>query len=132
MNFTDTLGWTLLHFLWQGTAIALLTAGAEACVRRKSAQLRYAIACGGMMLMVAAIGVTFLWLASAPASASRAFTTGAAPAIAHAARTMARQIAAAPVRFSAWMPMLVYVWFAGVCAMAVRSLGGWVLVQRYR
>jgi len=132
MNFIDTLGWTLLHFIWQGTAIALLLAAAEACVRSRSAQLRYALACGAMLLMVASIGVTFLWLASEPAPArSFAATARSAAASPLISRTV-HALAAAPARFSAWMPIFVSLWFAGVCAMAIRSIGGWFVAQRFR
>ena len=37
----QTLGWTLVHFLWQGAAIAVVTYGVLAFVR--SALIRYAL-----------------------------------------------------------------------------------------
>ena len=45
MNLTDALGWTLVHFLWQGTLIALLHAAVAATLCRRSAKARYAAAC---------------------------------------------------------------------------------------
>ena len=41
----QSLGWALLHFLWQGTALAALAAGAMALCRRTSA--RYIVGVAG-------------------------------------------------------------------------------------
>src|SRR4051794_31892421 len=46
------LGLTLLHFLWQGTVLALLLAGELALLRSPSANLRYGSACVVLLLMV--------------------------------------------------------------------------------
>jgi beta-lactamase regulating signal transducer with metallopeptidase domain len=47
-------GWTLIHFLWQGAAIALVMAIALRAVRYRSANLRYLVACAGLGAMLAA------------------------------------------------------------------------------
>jgi bla regulator protein BlaR1 len=52
-----SLGWALLHFLWQGTALAAVAAAAMALCRRPSA--RYAIGVGALVLMLLAPLVTF-------------------------------------------------------------------------
>src|SRR5260370_4266838 len=52
-----TLGWTLLHFLWQGAGLAALFAVAAAVCR--SASARYALAVGALVLMLVSPGVTF-------------------------------------------------------------------------
>jgi hypothetical protein len=62
------LGWTLIHFIWQGTAIAVLTAMALSLAgRRVSARGRYAVLCGGLCLMIVAPWITCAVLATAPA-----------------------------------------------------------------
>src|SRR5258707_4580310 len=55
-----TLGWTLLHFVWQGAGLAALFA--VACAVCRSASARYAIAVSVLALMVASPIVTFTWL----------------------------------------------------------------------
>ena len=47
---TERLGWVLLHFVWQGAMIAALSAIAFAILRRGSANLRYLIACGALLI----------------------------------------------------------------------------------
>jgi ABC-type Co2+ transport system permease subunit len=46
------LGWTLLHFVWQGTVVAILLASVLGLLRGKSPQLRYGAACCAMVLML--------------------------------------------------------------------------------
>ena len=53
--WTERLGWTLLHFLWQGILVAALYALARALAGgRISARGRYAIACASLVAMAAA------------------------------------------------------------------------------
>src|SRR5215467_10840873 len=56
----QTLGWTLLHFVWQGAALAAVFAVANAVCRR--ATTRYALAVITLALMMAAPAVTFVEL----------------------------------------------------------------------
>ena len=61
--WTERLGWTLLHFLWQGILVAALYALARALAGgRMSARGRYAIACAALLAMTAAPGITYWWL----------------------------------------------------------------------
>ena len=48
----QSLGWALLHFLWQGTALAALAAAAMAVCRRAS--VRYALGVSTLVLMLLA------------------------------------------------------------------------------
>ncbi len=60
MPLLQTLGWTFVHFLWQGLAIAL--AAWALLVLCRSARLRYAIGCGALLAMLAAPALTFSFL----------------------------------------------------------------------
>ncbi|UUZ48401.1 hypothetical protein LP420_37240 [Massilia sp. B-10] len=46
---TDSLGWTLLHFLWQGALIGAAAALALAALRRAAPTHRYAVACTALL-----------------------------------------------------------------------------------
>jgi hypothetical protein len=53
--WVERLGWTLVHFLWQGLAIALLYAAADRVMaRRRSPNGRYLLACAALVAMIAA------------------------------------------------------------------------------
>ena len=131
-----TLGWTLLHFVWQGAAVAALFAAASAVCR--SASARYALAVGALVLMVAAPIATFAWLyrGTTPAvrsgaqggfslvegvtQRSAAFTTSGAPA--------AETLGAQP-KIMLW---LVEAWFLGVVLLSLRTAGGLLLIEKMR
>ena len=53
-NYTEALGWALVHFLWQGTAVALLLGLCLRLLRQRSAQVRYALAGLALLLMLGA------------------------------------------------------------------------------
>ena len=59
------LGWTLLHFCWQGTAVALMLGCVLGLLGGRSSQARYAAACLALGLMVALPAATFAHIASA-------------------------------------------------------------------
>ena len=57
----QALGWSLIHFLWQGTLIALALESALVGLRNRSADARYLVRCAALTLMAAAPVVTF-WI----------------------------------------------------------------------
>lgn len=60
----ESLGWALLHFVWEGLAIALLLAIALRFLRRHSAPARYVALCGAMLAAAICPIATWSWLAS--------------------------------------------------------------------
>ncbi len=106
------LGWTLLHFLWQGTAIAAVYAMLRAALTRSlSARGRYALACAALVAMGVAPPLTFFVIADA--RGANAWTITAAE--------------------SRWLlPAVVAIWLLGVIAFSIRLLGGWRYTARLR
>ena len=122
------LGWTLIHFLWEGALIAaLLSVGLLLC-RPASARTRYALACAGMLAMLVAFAVTLaiLWPTASPAVAIP-LHSGLRPAPPGAVAFPAPPVAP-PDR----LPWIVPFWMAGVFAFYVRTAGGWLAAQRLR
>ena len=155
------LGWTLLHFVWQGALVALAYASLSLSLRRGTANLRYTVACAAMLLMLALPVATFFQLNSNAAAAVAASERArqAAPALEQRMRGDASAAvsgaqprlypslfdlrddmggASAPLqrwamdRFTSAVPWLVLLWLAGALALALRLLGGWVLTERLR
>src|SRR5271170_6468755 len=56
---TVALGWTLVHFIWQGAALAVAYAVIDRMTRRTSSALRYLVALGVFALMPLAVIATF-------------------------------------------------------------------------
>jgi hypothetical protein len=107
--WVQRLGWTLVHFLWQGTAIALLYAVvSRLAMLRQSAKLRYMLACAALCAMTAAPILTLAALAG---------ETGA-PTAQAAGWSLS---AAASARL---LPGVVMIWFAGVLVFSIRLFVG--------
>ena len=80
--FLESAGWALMHFVWQGGAVAVLAAAALRLTSRRSANVRYVIGCVALALMLAAPAVTMrlLWRANdavAPGATSDEITAPA-------------------------------------------------------
>jgi GWxTD domain-containing protein len=65
-SLIHALGWTLLHFCWQGVIVAAVVWCGLRLIDGGSARARYGVACGGLVLMVALPMATFAHLASEP------------------------------------------------------------------
>jgi beta-lactamase regulating signal transducer with metallopeptidase domain/peroxiredoxin/protocatechuate 3,4-dioxygenase beta subunit len=55
----ERLGWTLLHFVWEALAVALLLAVVLRVLRRRDARVRYWAACAAMAVMAGLPVVTY-------------------------------------------------------------------------
>ena len=113
--WVQRLGWTLLHFLWQGTVIAAVYAVLRGLTGRSlSSQGRYRLACVALSAMAVAPFVTFLML----------------PQTADSVLVISWSVSA-----SAWqqfLPGFVAFWFSGVLAFSIRLFGGWRFTARAR
>lgn len=120
MEWTESLvkplGWTLLHFLWQGALIGLLHEIALHAWRRSRPATRYFISLSSMVALAAAPLLTFLsqWDSPTAALPGPAPVTGQAEAAAIPAST-----AAVPLLEIA-LPWIVAAWLAGVLLMSAR------------
>jgi uncharacterized protein (TIGR03435 family) len=140
----DVAGWTLVHFLWEGAGIAAVALALLWSCRDRSPQTRYAIACAALVAMLAAPFVTAAALSRAvvviapaevPRTAEAQPDTRAIPEAASLAinALMARNGSSIDVRAggsSAWLPLVVMLWIAGVAALLIRLLGGWWRITR--
>jgi uncharacterized protein (TIGR03435 family) len=133
------LGWTLVHFLWQGLTIALLYAAARRImVSRSSPNGRYLLACAALAAMMAAPLATWCLAQRPDTSPGAAYHIRSIPptpsTTAVAAATLPDSIratvpSAEPAQFLAW---IVLVWLAGAAAFWIRLAGGWVVAAHMR
>jgi beta-lactamase regulating signal transducer with metallopeptidase domain len=128
------LGWTLLHFLWQGTALAAIAAAAMALSRRSS--VRYAVGVGALALMFVAPLVTLFFYSGDSGAADTAKSSPLAAAAWPTARGKAAVGGSIHVSRSASspdvLPWLVEAWLLGVTLFSLRSVGGFFLLERKR
>jgi TonB family protein len=119
-----TLGWTLLHFLWQGAVAGVLFGVSLAAAGNASAQTRYRLAFFFMLLLAVTPVVTFFWLS--PHYGATAATIGG---IAQSAAVLTIAIGTPVLDWHAavhpWLPWAVLVWAVGVTFMTGRLLIEW-------
>ena len=128
----QSLGWTLLHFLWQGIALAAIAAAGGALCRRASA--RYVIQLAVLALMLSASVATFAFyqhqqsrLNDAPwPRITQVPTMAAAGSVGVIPRSLATHPTFDP------LPWLVEAWLVGVACFSLRFVGGFVLLERKR
>ena len=129
--WAQALGWTLLHFLWQGALLGLLAWLSLALLRGASAKVRYGAACAFLLLMVAAPAATLLLLQPQGPAGALPLPPGAIPGplAAPGDAPLALRVKAA---LDPALPWLLGGWAAGVLLLSGRFLGGWARVQRLR
>ncbi|MGD8500753.1 MAG: M56 family metallopeptidase, partial [Phycisphaerales bacterium] len=155
-EIVQKLGWTLLHFVWQAAAIALLLAILLKVLRRSTANLRYIIACAALGLIVLLPIVTMqLVSVSIPqlaANVESAPTPAVLPVVpveetpsgrALEYLEMAQSESLGTASIVLWkrraaallepaLPYIVSGWLLGVFGLSLWHLGGWAQLQRLR
>lgn len=149
-NLFDALAWTLVHFLWQGTVIAVAAHGVLALLRRRSAHLRYLVAAFALLVMAASVTGTFVSLrASRTVAPVRMEPVSEVPAgvfresgivieegatrVRNAVRSVARVVVVRsgyPLRD--WKAGIAMAWIAGVCGLSLWRLVGLIGIARLR
>ena len=137
------LGWTLLHFCWQGAAIAFVYAAVDRMTWGAGVRVRYGVAILALMLMPIVAGITFVEQARLLVHVSQGGHDVVASqlGVMHASLVKGLPMAAPMVESSElWiagnarhlMPWIDGIWMAGVLLLAIRALGGWYELQLLR
>src|SRR5256885_15785672 len=150
MNATHALGWALVHFLWQGAALAFLLGVALALIRPTAARTRYTVSIVTLAAMlVIPIATTLRLYEPVSASSQRLIapepssdmnvspalsSTSPAPS---APSAVMKPLPRAEPRFTQLrdrlepvLPWLVVVWVLGGLILSVRLAYGWMAARR--
>lgn len=151
----ERIGWTLLHFIWQGALISTLYAILILLVKKSVPNTRYIAGCISLCVMMGCAVYTFSFV-RVSAESITAFDNPYqhneiktdTQATQHNELTNKTVITATidnPVEASqttSWefsthllkpyLPWLAGIWFAGVLLLSVRLVGGWVITQQLR
>src|SRR5579863_8096249 len=137
--WVEHLGWTLLHFLWQGLAIAVLYWAVRRSSRALRPQTRYLLACGALAAMMAAPLVTWELLRPSAASPEAMYRIRSTPVAASTSGIVTTtslpdslRAAVSSVESEQFLSWVVIVWLAGAMVFWVRLAGGWVVTSRMR
>ncbi len=150
-EIVQRLGWTLVHFVWQATAVALIVAAALRLLRKSSANLRYMVACMGLALIVLMPAITFRMVdvsadivvpvKQAGVDLRKAGADTQAVVELPQVELPPAQVAAAPrvslkdkfiETVEPALPYVVVGWLVGVFGLSLWHLGGWRQLQRLR
>jgi len=141
------VGAAILHSLWQGALVGVLTALSLWVLRGSAASVRYTVACLGLAALTAAWLMTAVRYANqveGPESAALVTYPGApqsTPPVTQGPSTLLvpGSVPVPPAPFTPWPERLetwsraaVPLWFAGVLVLSVRLAFGWREVRRIR
>ncbi|MGL4608424.1 MAG: M56 family metallopeptidase [Trueperaceae bacterium] len=152
-SLLEPLGFTLLHFLWQGALIAVLLFLVLLFVKRSGT--RYVLACAALLLMLCAPVLTFLYLSepvffSIP-DANYSITDETLDVVVDTDVALSvveeegQPRGVAPVGGVTWydkphwrervmdaLPYFVWAWFVGVVVLSLRLLLQWLYAERFK
>jgi beta-lactamase regulating signal transducer with metallopeptidase domain len=123
----ETLGSALLHFLWQGAALALLLYVAISFTGNP--RVRYGLAVCALALMALCPLATVAFLEKAPVAATAADPAPVSIMLTNVSVALQSAQPATPLD---WLTCLVWIWCSGVIIFGLRALGGWIVLQRLR
>lgn len=142
----ELLGWTLLHFVWQGILVAAVLAGVLYLLRNHSPRIRYVVGCAalfGILALPVATGMVLserVLSAESPSSPSVRFVENGGEVAAMSPVPDAESSSSAAASWRTWvagqvqpaLPWIVVAWGVGVLGFAVRLGGGAWRVRRLR
>ena len=135
---TDAIAWALVHFLWQGAALACV---AWLLMRlASSSSVRYLIGVATMTAMVISVGLTAATTSTAAAGpqmvqsptdlAVHGSTAAGQGAAGLARRSLGEGGSRSPEVRGLPTTWILTIWIIGVVALSIRALGGWLVARR--
>jgi GWxTD domain-containing protein len=124
----EALGWTLLHFLWEGAIIAAALGAVLPAMR--SPRARYAAACAALLAMLGAFGITLLRVMPESTYGPQSITSPLLPA--WNVRPDGDAVDPWNAGLAAAVPWLAPLWVAGVWISYLWHVAGWIAVRRLR
>ena len=151
-QIVETLGWTLLHSFWQIGLITVCLFAALKLARKATSNFRYFVSCAAMVLALVLPLATFVWFENAPAGVdltnsisgskqivlpqaddrkNENFTLAGTENLQSNGKTNGQLFGSLESwqnnfenYFAPGLPVLVWLWFAGVLFFALKTGGG--------
>jgi len=120
LAWVDAVGWSLLHFLWQGALLGLVYRVLRPLCHAVGARYRLGMLTLSAMLLCPIVTFVYLW----PAPTLAPGVATAMPSIDVTATDAGLQAIGGGV-LESWLPWLVAIWFIGASAIAIRAFNQW-------
>lgn len=141
--FTQSVGWTILHSLWQGALLALVLALLLIVMKKNSASMRYFVASATLFVLFALAVLTFFSLlkrtsTEAGISPEEIFITinvdeeKETSFWAGIQSNVNAGLSTIQEYFNRHLPLIVLTWLCGVVILLLRFLGGIAYLQRLK
>lgn len=128
-ELTNALGWTLVHFLWQGLAIAAAYWLVCRVTRTGNSQLRYWSGMAAFLLsaVVPAATFSFYWSSGSTAASTATYAAPIMPVGGDLSFSTLQLLSAG---MEPALPVVVVLWAIGVALLSVRAFLGWIGAHR--
>src|SRR5690606_16320876 len=126
------LGWTLVHAIWQVTAIALLLMLTLAVFRKSAPAIRYGAALGALSGIVLLSAITFLVCLRMIQGEGSASLTTRIPMTIAAETAVAGFLPTLTAFFYKHLTTLLGIWLTGVALLSLRFAGNMWFLNRLR
>jgi beta-lactamase regulating signal transducer with metallopeptidase domain len=137
----QAVAWALIHFLWQGALVGLAATGVLALLGKRNAAVRYNVALGALLVLLACPVVTALRMEGTAKESIQEDARGELVSVRGVESAASLPV---PSSFSfagtssirevlpTALPWVFGLWLAGVAALSIYHLGGWRLTRSLR
>jgi beta-lactamase regulating signal transducer with metallopeptidase domain len=127
----ESVGWAVVHSLWQSTLIAIFLAVAFSFIGKEKAGRRYQIAFGGLLIaFFAFVGTFLLYYSSSGNEVSVAGVAGQSLDVMHTEAPSAIERMSSSVRV--YLPVIFNVWVLGLIIVGIKMFGGWIYIEKIK
>lgn len=128
-ELTNALGWTLVHFLWQGLAIAAAYWLVCCVTRTGNSQVRYWSGMVAFLVsaVVPMVTFSFYWSSGSAVESATAYAVPIMPVGGDLSLSTLQLLSAG---MESALPFVVVLWALGVALLSVRAFLGWIGAHR--
>lgn len=127
LPWIQALGWSLIHFLWQGAVVGVLFALVRALLPAERSSARYLIGLMALLILVFCPVLTFFMLWSPLESQSMSLGDAV---VVISTGSSSLLVAENSAGLDGWLPWLVAGWLSGVAMMIWRAVYQWRALER--
>jgi beta-lactamase regulating signal transducer with metallopeptidase domain len=123
-DWANALGWSLIHSMWQSLLVLLIVLGILRLIPGTHSRMRYAVSCGGLLLIVLSSIATFLYIMAHTGAPITPVGSAHPHILGHPHSggefSVSRYLSFAAVTIQQNMPFIMMAWLIGFIVFAIR------------